>query len=366
MLKVLIADDKPSVTSGLRRLVPWERLNACVVGECANGKEALDLALEQQPDVVITDIRMPVMDGLELCKQLHERMPNTLLIVLSAFHDFAYAQTAMRYGVSEYILKPIDKPKLDMLTEKIAQASQERTVRDRFSRLMFDDRMKEQLVENLKSGDEGTFRDLFESAFQDAPAVQFQTIREIASRLFAILLEAGRPAASSRKPAGLSREEVWERLARARTKDDLRRLVQQMLDDVVEWANERKQARASFVVECLKSIIESKYADPDITIYSIAAELNLSPNYISVLYRQWTGENISAAITRLRMEQARRLLREPALSIQDVAAQSGYSDPHYFAKAFKKYEGITPSQYRNTSLHRGSEGHDSYRAHLSP
>jgi two-component system response regulator YesN len=356
MLKVLIVDDNPSVYNGLKRIVPWEQLNAEIVGACGNGEEALELALELQPDLIITDVRMPVMDGLELCKHVHDLVPNASLIILSAFQDFSYAQTAIRYGVIDYILKPIDKPKLSELIRKISDISENHDMQERYYTLLYDDSTKEKLEACLKSGKAADLSVYFEYAFKQIESSNFQTTRNICYKFHSILFEALRNIDVSLEPMGISQEQSWRRLNQAKTKEEMRNYVRQVCESVIQWIQERKHARSEIVAERVKSILQIKYTDPEFTIYSIAAELNLSPNYISAIFRQNIGDNINAYLTRMRITHARKLLKQTSETVQDISRIVGYSDSHYFAKVFKKSEGFTPSQYRNIALSQGSVG----------
>lgn len=356
MLKVLLVDDKPSVCSGLRRLIPWEQLGASVIGECGNGEEALELALKESADVVITDVRMPVMDGLELCKELHARMPDAVLIILSAFHEFSYAQSAIRFGVIDYILKPIDKAKMKQLADKISQIADSRKLRERYYKLLYDSGTKERLAEGLKRGEMEYFDEWIENVFQDAPSADPETVKPICLKLLALLNEASREIGLELEQAGIVSELWRQQLGKAGSTGQMKEEVGRIYRQAVQWVQVRKQARVDSVVECVKTIIQINYADPDLSMNSIANELNFSPNYLSVIFRQWTGETISSFITRLRLERSRQLLGDPAISIQDAARLVGYIDPHYFTKVFKKHEGLTPSQFRNMAIHRINRG----------
>ncbi len=152
MIRVLIADDKIITLNGLKKLIPWSALNARVVGEATNGKEALDLAYSLEPDVLISDIRMPVMDGLELCKELHETMPGTVKIILTAYSDFTYAQKAIKYGVKDYIVKPIDEEKISQITDIIKSISRKYSLQTSYYRSMFKETLHERYLDILKSG----------------------------------------------------------------------------------------------------------------------------------------------------------------------------------------------------------------------
>lgn len=121
MFKVLLVDDEFFVLKGLQKLIPWEELDYTIVGEASNGKEALRLIEYLQPDLVITDIRMPILDGLDLIRSVKEDAGSDLFfIVISGYNDFSYAQQALRYGVHDYILKPVDDEEMIATLKKLA------------------------------------------------------------------------------------------------------------------------------------------------------------------------------------------------------------------------------------------------------
>lgn len=117
--KIVIADDEPFVREGLKILIDWEQENIDIVGVAENGIEALDLALKQEADILLTDIKMPGMDGLKLAQELKKRSSKYVSIIfISAYSDFKYAQKAVDLEALSYILKPIDEDRLiDILRE---------------------------------------------------------------------------------------------------------------------------------------------------------------------------------------------------------------------------------------------------------
>ena len=117
--RVLLADDEEEIRTGISRKIDWTALGFSLVGEAGNGEEALELAEQLRPDVVLTDIKMPFMDGLELCRRLRQSLPAAKLVVFSGFDDFEYARQAVGAGVSEYILKPINAPELAEVLNKL-------------------------------------------------------------------------------------------------------------------------------------------------------------------------------------------------------------------------------------------------------
>ena len=119
MYKLLIVDDEAEVRKGIIRKIDWGKYDFEIAGEAENGREALDIIEENIPDAVITDITMPMMDGLELTAVIKETYPTIKTIILTGFDDFKFAQQAIKYGVSDYILKPVMPSDIDELMAKL-------------------------------------------------------------------------------------------------------------------------------------------------------------------------------------------------------------------------------------------------------
>ena len=112
MLKVFLVEDESLIREGLRDNIPWEQYGYQFVGEAGDGEMALPLIRKTQPDLLITDIKMPFMDGLSLSKIVSEEFPKTKIIIISGYDDFEYARQAIEAGVEQYLLKPITRMKL--------------------------------------------------------------------------------------------------------------------------------------------------------------------------------------------------------------------------------------------------------------
>ena len=136
-MKVFLVDDEIIIREGIRESFPWEDTPYSLVGEAPDGEMALPMIRDTNPDIVITDIRMPFMDGLELCRQLRSRMPWIGIIILSGYDEFEYARQGMQLGVREYLLKPISVEELRQALDRIsAQLAEERTSRVHAESLM--------------------------------------------------------------------------------------------------------------------------------------------------------------------------------------------------------------------------------------
>lgn len=128
MVRMVVIDDEYYIRTGIRDAIDWQSINVEIVGEAEDGEQGLELILAQKPDLVLTDIRMPFMDGLELIEKISDSQIGCGVIVLSGFDEFEYAQAALRHGVLDYLLKPIDKAKLKETVQKACQ-----TIRNRRS-----------------------------------------------------------------------------------------------------------------------------------------------------------------------------------------------------------------------------------------
>lgn len=112
MLKVFLVEDETIIREGLRDIIPWQQYGYTLVGDAGDGEKALPMIRELRPDVLITDIKMPFMDGLALANLVSRELPGTKIIIISGYDDFEYARQAIRIGVEQYLLKPITKTML--------------------------------------------------------------------------------------------------------------------------------------------------------------------------------------------------------------------------------------------------------------
>ena len=121
MLKVFLVEDETVIREGLRDRIPWEQYGYRFVGEAADGEVALPLIRKTRPDVLITDIKMPFMDGLSLSRIVREEFPKTKILIISGYDDFEYAREAISIGVDQYILKPVTRMSLRKVLQELKE-----------------------------------------------------------------------------------------------------------------------------------------------------------------------------------------------------------------------------------------------------
>ena len=122
MLKVLLVDDEPFIAQGLSVLIDWEKWGYEIAGMVYNGKEALDFLKTNEVDLILADVKMPVMDGITLLKKIREEsVSEAFFVIVSGYGEFSYAQQAIKYKCTDYILKPVQKEQLSELLERVNQ-----------------------------------------------------------------------------------------------------------------------------------------------------------------------------------------------------------------------------------------------------
>ena len=126
MLRVVIVEDEDIIRKGLVCTVDWQSMGACIVGEAADGEEGLQVVREQQPDVVLTDIRMPRLSGLAMAEALRQSGSHVAIVFLTSYADFTYAQEALRLGAVDYLLKPVEEEALRAVLQKLVRAGGEK------------------------------------------------------------------------------------------------------------------------------------------------------------------------------------------------------------------------------------------------
>lgn len=126
MIKVMIADDEERICQLIEALIDWESLHMEVAGIAHNGLEACEMVKQIKPDILITDIRMPGCNGLDLIENVKKSVEDLQVVIISGYAQFAYAQTAIKFGVGDYLLKPINKVELASTLQKFKERIEER------------------------------------------------------------------------------------------------------------------------------------------------------------------------------------------------------------------------------------------------
>lgn len=337
MYSILIVDDEPIMRQGIRTILSNSNFEISLIQEAGNGKEAL-LALQQfRYDIIITDIKMPEMDGLELCQKVQRRCPDIALLIISGYDDFAYAQTAIKYGVKHYALKPVIPKKLIAALENvIASIEKEKTY------LYVPFQSMNTIVKNFEHGIWDNDKKSFDNAYllisQISTTLPLDHLLATCQQIITIIINR----LSLKIGYSVS---VIQSQPKLSTKKDVLDWFTSELDSIRREFTERLFVADYNIIELSKKYIQENY-NKEITLNDISNSINLNPAYFSSLFKQKTGQTFVQYKTNLRLEKARELLRHTNKSITEIAFEIGFNNVTHFTRTFKKNFGFTPSHLR--------------------
>ena len=398
MYRVLLADDEPIICKGLRETIEWDSLGLEISGEAHNGVEALELVRTNQPHILITDIRMPGMDGIRLIKTIRELGLNVRIIILSGFSDYAFLKEAIRLGVDGYLLKPIDNDELiSNLTDLVNNIEKEmlRTTQLYQGMELLRSNTLNRLVTNMISRSEfeekASFLDIALAAERYLCAVCFsendnggvfgygepntafaiQSICNVlaegmgitftdAKNRVVLLLYGSRKEEMAAAAAGLLEnvakqvpehfnivtgigitvsmvEDIWKSYASATERFDR---------DKITAEGEQLEGRWNKAVDRTLAYIAAHYHEA-LSLKQVANVCEINTSYLGQIFKKATGESFTNYVNRYRIEKAKQLLANSSLKVYEVAEKVGFTDYHYFLKIYKKVTGNLPTETRN-------------------
>ncbi len=243
--KYFVVEDEHLIRKNLIKKIESLELPFELAGEASNGMDARLKIEKTCPDLVITDIRMPQFDGLELAEYLNKNYPHTKVIILSGYNDFSYAQSAIRFQVKDYLLKPV-------------------------------------------------------------------TIEALSQSLQDVLVS-----------------------------------LQSESEEIDSFYTDTNKLDQKSICELLEKYLQEHYSQ-DISLGELSERFGFTSEYLGKIFKKYTGETPSKYLTKLRMNEAKRLLvGKPEMEIQKIGEMVGYKDGFYFSRVFKSYTGIQPSEFRN-------------------
>lgn len=420
MIKVFLVEDEIIVREGIKNNIEWKKEGFEFVGEASDGELAFPLIQKTEPDILITDIKMPFMDGLELSRLVKQEFPDIKIIILSGYDEFEYAREGIKIGIAEYLVKPISGSQLLESVKKVGEIVTDEKRRKRymknfekeqeenariakgnlFRNLISGKRsISELLKEGRKLGIELTAPKynliLFQYFFDDDNSECLQSRNAIGNLIEKIVEEKSGILLGEREMIG------WMFLLKETEEESLEILEKSLLEELCDVAGlfpdveyfggvgkpisrlselNKCYAKASQAfayrylkphnqivygakIECddaevvsrkkystllkdAKKYIQNNFSNEEISLNMVAANVNLSPNHFSSIFRQETGQTFIEYLTFVRMERAKELLRSTAMRNIEIALEVGYKDAHYFSYLFKKTVGCTPKEFR--------------------
>ncbi len=262
-MKLLIVEDEQIIRDGIVSHPDWTEMGFGEVRAASSAKDAFEIMEHFLPDLIISDIQMPGMDGLAMCRKIREDHPNIQIIILTGYDEKEYLKEAIDIGVVSFVEKPLSLTVLRRAVEK--------------ARKSINERFPETVREENK---EGAVKAPDDAGSGDADSDEKNTL----------------------------------------------------------------------AVKKAKKYIEDHYWEEELSLKTISDQVYLTPQYLSTLFKNATGQTIGQYMSDYRIEQAKRMLSDPSYKLYQISELVGYKDANYFTRLFKKKTGLTPMEYRNNHV----------------
>ena len=347
MYRVMVLDEDRSARYIFARF-PWERYGFEAPAAAASGRQALERLAEEPVDLLVADIRLPDMDGLDFLTAVRQRQDGLCTVLLSTYRDFSYVQQGIPLGVFDYLTKPFTMEAFSGLLQRVEiYLRRQRGV-------------PEKLVGNgaghypqLAEQEKSLEALLFAGSPDFLPACrQFQADISLPAEqrrlLLASLMDKLTRAFDFRFP--------WvKNLADPANNEMLRR--QGFIEQAASLASRMERYELAQEHSLLRRICQQvqQTLEQDVSLHGVAASLGISADYAGRLFKRRTGVNFATFVMRMKMERGKALLAQRREHNYEISARLGYSNPDYFRQLFKNYTGMTPTEYRN--LHRPTTFH---------
>lgn len=345
-LKIVIADDERLFLQGIGSLVQAQGDEFLLVGTASNGVDALEMVHEHRPDILLTDIRMPKMDGIELIKQIEREDLPILVIIISAYDDREYIQYAIRSPiVYDYINKPFGKEEFgEQLRTAAAYKRQQLTKR---AEQQQEDKEEWRLMQAILRGETRQALEAFRELWSRQDNEDVEACMRFAGELFLkIGLRVQSVKMNSRTSAFRIYNEI-QKMEQCKTGEEVGRYLEGYIARLNAAPEKQERGRSVFIISCL-NIINRRLEDSNLSVSMVARELDVTDNYLSGRFSRDMDVSFTRYVTIARIERAKEYLRDTHMKIYEIAEKLGFNDPKYFVKVFKEYVGLRPSEYRES------------------
>ncbi|WNR45679.1 response regulator transcription factor [Paenibacillus roseipurpureus] len=331
---VLIVEDEPWLRKELIEMI--ERTGSCkVIAEARDGEEAWNIIQDTWPAIVITDIMMPKRDGLWLVTQIGTQRLPIQTIIVSGYDNFNYARTAMRYGVKEYLLKPLQQEELLKALERILVQISEQVDWQKYVRMIED------YVDGLALWNEETSTEKLSQLYRELDVIKHIN-SELRLGLYRIVIDKlSNLVDSSALATPLAINETFtDEQLHAQIRQHILRVKAHM--DKAVSLNAKVQPSP---MEAVCKLIDKQFRRT-FTLDEMAELTQRSVSRFCSEFKRYTGKTFINYVNGVRLDKAKELLLMPDLRIYDVADLVGYTTLSYFNRMFKEAEGMSPNEFR--------------------
>lgn len=374
-MKLLIVDDQISLHRYLDKVMDWRELGLTSVEHAYDGEEAATMVENFLPDIMIMDIHMPQLNGIESLMRIQQSKKIPRTIILSAYDEFEYARDALRLQVSQYLLKPVDAALLRKTLHEIIEKSilaARQSILGEIDRTMYSGQIDSDSLTNVQKGFEIlaidrfailTFEDSLPSKIDYSCLLQGQSDIKIhcimctKTRNGQVVLVGGGEGLTDDRLRQISESVMGNMATSTHTlsvgissiAQDIAFLPQLIAESTLALRSPASETgfKLRDAVRRIKSYVESDYRE-DLTLQTVADRFDIDKYQLSRAFKQEFGINYWAYVTQVRMNKAAELLVGTSLRNIQIADHTGFLGESHFSRVFKKYYGATPKEYRES------------------
>lgn len=348
MHTLVIIDDEYIVVEGLKAIIARANLDCEIVGFAYDGISGLEVINKTRPDIVITDIRIPGLDGLSLIEEAREFLPDTAFIVISGFNEFEYARKALSLGVKAYIEKPISVEKVSevLIAVEKERAKAHQEFKDDGTRIalrqdihvhmqaLITSVMKEE-SESIKAHSEVILEKI--GKLSDS----LETYRAECFQFMCVVMGVFQDHEKQKERVDVVSYSEMKDLDSAAK---IEQYVRKRICKIIEKLEASKSGSSNRTILLLLEYINEHFCEP-IGLNELAEKVKMNPAYLCILFKEEVGCSYIKYLTSLRIKHAKSLLLS-GNKVVEISEMIGYSDYRYFCEIFKKNVGMTPNEYK--------------------
>ncbi len=360
MYKVLIVDDDIATLYMLKRFRPWAEYGFSIEGEACDGKEALQKLNDNVYHLIITDIKMPGMDGIEFIQKLRSIGNDTCVIFLSTHSDFQYAKQGITYGVFEYMTKPLEeevlrniltraKAFIDLRQQQEARLNGAEESREEENGVYYPVDHEKQLTAYILNSDRQLEAATYEAFEKICNLYDFDSakVRILANTmLYNIGERIDEKIPWLKKIEGsLGLNYIEENLPIEAIESGFVSQLTEIRDKIEKYQLNHPDSIIRKICRCVLDNIEN-----EISLEFIAGQVHISRAYVGKVFKQKVECNFNDYVTKVKMEHAKYLILSGDYKNYEISEKLGYKKPDYFSSLFKAYTGLTPMEFKKCNF----------------
>jgi len=357
LFKVMIVDDMEVLRRDIKRSKLWGEDSGFVIAEEAeNGLDALEKLESNSMDLIITDIRMPKMDGIELLRSVAEKKLGEVTVLFSDFTEYSYARQGFLYGAFDYLSKPVNDIELANLLDRIKKHLNEKNEQERklqilqevAERNLFIEDDTKQIVAQIQNGDYNkatlSFSSLIDKLSTQYDSEYLKIPISVQNAMHGIIDETMKNHDWLEKFVDADALKAVDYSACCGNLEEVKKMANHVLEKLGTVINRLMGCHENKIVRqaCEHTL---KHIEEEISVKALSEKLFLNKSYLSETFKQEYGITLSEYITIVKIERAKMLLAEGNIKNYQIAERLGFKDVEYFGRLFKKYTGMPLKEY---------------------